>query len=84
MEQFSSGQHLVSQPMLMIDGDEATARSILLNPMVVERGGAPHRLFIGMWYEDRLTRTRDGWRICEQKEKLSYFHHMPDDFLPTE
>lgn len=84
LEQFSNMQHMISAPDLTIDGDTATARSILFNPMVVERDGAPHTFFVGMWYCDDLVRTEQGWRISHRREELSYFHNLPQNFTAVD
>jgi len=54
------------------------------NPMVVERDGQPHTLFVGIWYCDELIRTKAGWRIQHRREELSYFHNLPTDFAAVE
>jgi hypothetical protein len=77
-------QHMLGLPNLRIMGDRATARTTLFNPMVIERNGAPHVFFVGMWYCDELVRTQQGWRIQSRREALSYFHNMHPDFTPSE
>ncbi|WP_424325175.1 nuclear transport factor 2 family protein [Gordonia sp. (in: high G+C Gram-positive bacteria)] len=71
---FSMTQHLAATTQLDLDGDSATARTILFNPMVVrgEAEGEPQMLFAGLWYRDRLIRTDDGWRISERVEEKGY------------
>ena len=76
---FLSYQHLVSNTVIRVDGDTATARSICHNPMVLDRGeGQAHVFFCGLWYRDSLVRTARGWRIRERYEERSYVHNFPD------
>lgn len=77
---FPAFQHLVSNPMLDIDGDTATGRTMCFNPMAVARPdgekGGPRMFFCGLWYLDRFVRTADGWRIAERSEEKSWTHNM--------
>lgn len=77
---FPAFQHLVSNPMLDIDGDTATGRTMCFNPMGVARpegqSGEPRMFFCGLWYLDRFVRTADGWRIAERFEEKSWIHNM--------
>jgi ketosteroid isomerase-like protein len=70
---FAGTQHLMALPVLEIDGDTASARTICFNPMVVDDR---HVFFVGLWYLDRLVRTAAGWRFSERVEELSYFHNF--------
>ena len=80
MSTFLSYQHMVSNTVLSIDGDTATARTICYNPMVLDRGeGATHVFFCGLWYRDVLVRTPDGWRIHDRYEERSYIHNAPEE-----
>ena len=84
LEKFTGFQHMVATTELKLDGDKATARSVLFNPMIIERNGKPHVFFAGLWYYDDLVRTGAGWRIRCRREELSYFHNVPDDFQAEE
>ena len=80
LAKFSGFQHMNGLPQIKINGDQATARTILFNPMIIDQDGAPHVFFVGLWYKDKLRRTKDGWRISERYEEASYFHNLPDSF----
>lgn len=82
--QFSKCQHMIGLPRIKIEGDTATARTTLYNPMVLEYNGAPHTFFVGMWYCDELVRTDKGWRIKTRSEEACYFHNLPENFQPVE
>ncbi len=81
---FVGSQHLVANPLLEIDGDEATGRTMCFNPMVVPRGaddpGEPRVFFCGLWYLDRFVRTEAGWRIAGRSEEKSWAHNMGPAF----
>jgi hypothetical protein len=84
MPGFVGFQHLVSNPILEIDGDGATGRTMCFNPMAVPRPegdpGEPRVFFCGLWYLDRFVRTTDGWRIAERREEKSWVHNMGPAF----
>ena len=82
LKPFSGMQHMLGLPMIKITGDEASARTILFNPMIIEKEGNPNVFFVGLWYRDKLIRTSKGWRIQSRHEELSYFHNLPKDFAP--
>lgn len=78
MARFSGYQHMVATTKLKLAGDSATSRTILFNPMVVDKDGGKQVFFIGLWYCDQLVRTEQGWRIRERIERFSYAHNAPD------
>lgn len=78
LAQFPAFQHMVATTRLELDGDTASSRTILFNPMVVpDADGAPRTFFIGLWYCDKFVRTADGWRIAERREEMSWTHNAP-------
>ncbi|HMT45354.1 MAG TPA: nuclear transport factor 2 family protein [Chakrabartia sp.] len=78
LERFPAFQHMVATTKLTLDGDRATSRTILFNPMVAEQhDGSRQTFFIGLWYRDRLVRTIAGWRIAERYEERSWTHNVP-------
>lgn len=84
LEKFSGMQHMLGLPQIRIEGDKASARTICFNPMVLQKDGAPHVFFVGIWYVDELVRTGAGWRIKHRAEEFSYFHNFPSDFTPAD
>jgi len=84
LERFPSYQHMVATSQLKLDGDSATSRTILFNPMVYEAEGVQQVFFIGLWYRDRLVRTPQGWRIAERYEEMAYAHNAPQMPPPPE
>ena len=72
MVAFKSFQHMISNMLVELDGDRATARTICHNPMVMDLEGREHVFVCGLWYVDHLVRTPNGWRIRERVEEKSY------------
>lgn len=72
MVRFPMTQHLVTNRSVHVDGDAATCRSCLFNPMGVQADDEMVLFFEGGYYRDRLRRTADGWRIVERIEEPTY------------
>ena len=64
---FPAYSHMLGNFDIKISGDTAVSRAICFNPMVfdVEK---KQILFVGIWYEDELIRTADGWRMSKRVE----------------
>ncbi len=84
LSKFAGMQHMLGLPQIKIDGDKATGRTICFNPMILQKDGAPHVFFVGIWYVDELVRTDAGWRIKRRAEEFSYFHNFPSEFTPAD
>ncbi|WP_380873801.1 hypothetical protein ACFB49_43890 [Sphingomonas sp. DBB INV C78] len=87
MKAFKGFQHMVATTELKLDGDKATSRTILFNPMIMFPDGSEPKgndkvFFVGLWYCDKLVRTEKGWRIAERREQKSYFHNAPPELAP--
>lgn len=82
MPKFSGAQHMVATSKLKLDGDRASARTILFNPLILPVEGKEHVFFVGLWYRDKLVRTPQGWRIQDRYEERSYFFNAPDTETP--
>ena len=74
LSRFPKYQHMVATTQLKLNGDHATSRTILFNPMTYGN----QVFFIGLWYRDKLVRTPDGWRIAERYEEMAYAHNVPE------
>lgn len=79
---FPAFQHLVSNPMLEIDGDTATGRTMCFNPMITPVDGIGDRnvFFCGLWYLDTFVRTPQGWKISSRVEEKSFTYNMAGAF----
>lgn len=64
---FPAYSHMLGNFDIRIAGDTATARTICFNPMVFN-AEQQQIMFIGLWYEDELTRTAAGWRMTRRVE----------------
>jgi len=64
---FPAYSHMLGNFDIKFDGDMATSRAICFNPMVFDQE-KKQILFVGIWYEDELTRTADGWRMTRRVE----------------
>lgn len=69
---FPMTQHVVCNRSVDLDGDAATARSVFYNPMGLPQEDSQILFFDGGYYNDKLIRTPDGWRISERIEESSY------------
>jgi hypothetical protein len=70
---FERSQHMMGLPLIDIDGDTATARTSCNNPMIsTKRDGSTTVWLIGLWYDDDLVRTSDGWRFSARKQVRCY------------
>jgi len=64
---FSFTSHLLSAPLVELDGDRATAETRLVATHGLERvSGEKSAWFVVGFYRDRLVRTASGWRIAER------------------
>jgi hypothetical protein len=80
MPAFASYQHMTGSPVLELAGDQARARTICFNPMVLDREEEPAHVFLcGLWYRDLMVRTDDGWRIKDRYEERSYIFNAPPE-----
>jgi len=74
-------QHMSTNYQIVIDGDNATCKQMQLIPISVpSKNGGRQIGFSGIWFEDKLVRTADGWRICNRYEKLAWRHNFPDQY----
>jgi len=58
-----SSQHIVSNAVVDIDGDAATATCYLHAQHYLVSGSGVNTFVVGGTYRDKLVRTDDGWRI---------------------
>lgn len=75
MDRFDRTQHLTGNHQVSIDGDTATHRCQLQAQHVRDNGDS---LIIGGYYEDRLVRTTDGWRISHRLMEQTWISPHPD------
>lgn len=73
--------HGVSNPLIEIDGDQATGRWYLHQPMVIK--GAEACFWFCAQYEDLYVRTDDGWKFKHVLIKPRAFSPYEDGFGKT-
>jgi hypothetical protein len=78
---FPLTQHLIGLPLIQLNGDEARARTMLFNPMLLQRSGEDHLFFVGATYVDDLVRTAAGWRIARRVEANAWAKDPPRDHI---
>ncbi|MDJ0785872.1 MAG: nuclear transport factor 2 family protein [Myxococcota bacterium] len=65
--------HYISNSTVELDGDAASARTYVINPMGFQNpDGSMHMFTVGGYYVDKLVRTEDGWRIRERLEESAF------------
>lgn len=79
LQNFPAYMHLIGNQAFEVNGDSATGQVSCINPMVIPNAtGGTDTMFLGVWYLDKYTRTKDGWRISERVEKKCYDFNMPE------
>jgi len=82
--QFALTQHYVTNFDIRVDGDKATSRCMFYNPMGLSRPKGEDGmdvLFFGGYYNDKLVRTPEGWRISERIEESTWMYgQLPEGF----
>ncbi len=66
LEHLDDSQHLVGNHEVVVDGDAATHRCYLQAQHVRRAATGGPNYLVGGRYEDRFTRTADGWRIAHR------------------
>ncbi len=62
---------------LALAGDVATSRVPVVCYVTMEQDGVRSLTTTGLFYNDRLERARDGWRIVARREELSWRGNAP-------
>jgi hypothetical protein len=78
---FAAMMHAVSNTAVELQGDRASARTYVSNPMgFAKADGSLHIFTVYAHYVDELVRTREGWRIARRIEETV----MMEGSLPRE
>ena len=65
--------HYISNTTVSIQGDAASSRTYVINPMGFQNpDGSMHMFTVGGYYVDELVRTGDGWRIKSRLEESAF------------
>lgn len=65
LEVFEKTQHGLTNPVIHVDGDSATAEYLVHTAHILNSGGTSKIVFGGSIYQQDLIRTAEGWRICK-------------------
>jgi hypothetical protein len=65
--------HYVTNSEVTLQGDRASARTAVYNPMFFRNpDGSMHHFAVGAHYVDELVRTERGWRIARRREEQAF------------
>ncbi len=65
--------HYITNSEVKLDGDRASARTAVYNPMFSKQPeGGFHHFAVGAYYVDELVRTPAGWRIAKRREDQAF------------
>jgi hypothetical protein len=74
-------QHAISTVLVELSGNSANVRAHCSCPIVVDMGEAEKQVFFqGLWYRNRLVRTREGWKISQLVEEGYWTYNVPPHF----
>jgi 3-phenylpropionate/cinnamic acid dioxygenase small subunit len=70
---FPKTVHFIGNSEIELDGDRATGRTFVYNPMAIPKEGGEIDMFtVAAYYIDELIRTDAGWRIAKRSEEQVY------------
>ncbi len=79
---FPITQHYVTNFSITVNGNRAKSRCMFCNPMglpLPEGQEGLELVFFGGYYDDKLTRTSEGWRISERIEESTWqYGQLPE------
>jgi hypothetical protein len=65
--------HYITNSTVELDGDRASARTLVYNPMFFANpDGSLHEFTVGATYVDELVWTAEGWRIARRVEEAGF------------
>ena len=70
-------QHFISNHQIVVDGDRATHRCQLQSQHVRAGVTGGDNFIVGGYYEDRVVRTADGWRIAHRLMQQTWTEGNP-------
>lgn len=74
-------QHYCTNFRIRLNGDRASCRHLQIIPISVPSpGGGRQIAFSGIWFDDELVRTNQGWKISARTESRAWQHNFPASF----
>lgn len=74
-------QHYCTNFRIRVNHNKASCRHLQIIPIsVVSPEGGRQIAFSGIWFEDELVRTPEGWRISARQEFRAWQHNFPATF----
>ena len=70
-DRISIARHQVMNPVITVDGDEATGQWLLFQPCT--DAGSGEAMWLAATYADTYRRTDQGWRIAELTIDIAFF-----------
>ncbi|HTH05097.1 MAG TPA: nuclear transport factor 2 family protein [Ilumatobacteraceae bacterium] len=70
-------QHFISNHQIVVDGDTATHRCQLQSQHVRAGVDGGNNFIVGGYYDDRVVRTPDGWRIAHRLMRQTWTEGNP-------
>jgi hypothetical protein len=71
-------QHLVGNHLVTVEGDTATHRCQLQGQHVLSGCEGGENYIVGGYYDDRVVRTADGWRIAHRTMQETWTDGNPN------
>jgi ketosteroid isomerase-like protein len=71
-------QHLVGNHLVTVDGDTGTHRCHLQSQHVLAGCEGGDNYIVGGYYDDRVVRTADGWRIAHRTMQQTWTEGNPN------
>ena len=71
-------QHLVGNHLVIVDGDTGTHRCHLQSQHVLAGCEGGDNYIVGGYYDDRVVRTPDGWRIAHRLMQQTWTEGNPN------
>ena len=78
-------QHLTGNFQIRVTGDDAACRHMQYIAISLPSPGGGRQIgFSGIWFEDRLVRVGDGWKIESRYERQAWRHNFPEHYRVPE
>lgn len=74
-------QHLTGNFQVELEGDAASCRHMQYIAISLPNAAGARQIgFSGIWFEDRMVRTAQGWKIRSRYERQAWRHNFPENY----